>query len=385
MILGIDASSPGSGGGKRHLIELLKCFQFEKFGFSHVRIWGVEETLSQIPDSPNIEKLSHAYLNRGIFHRFVWQIFLRDKTFKDQFDILFSPFGTYTGKIRPYVSMSQNMLIFQSSERKRFGLSLLRLKLKLLYYKQKKVFHNSQGIIFLSQFAKNQIGKLINLKGIETEIIHHGVSNSFRSEPKEQYAITNYNFENPFKFLYVSTIWAYKHPWNVVEAITELRKKGFPIVIDIVGNIEEVSAAEKLGEAINKNDKYNEFVFWHKEVSLVQVAEYYKKSDAFVFASTCENMPIILIEAMSSGLPIACSNYQPMPEFLKETGIYFDPLSINSIVNALEKLLTNLDFRKCLARESYNLSEEFKWEKCAEETFSFLYKIGKKFINKEYV
>ena len=38
----------------------------------------------------------------------------------------------------------------------------------------------------------------------------------------------------------------------------------------------------------------------------------------FIFASTCENMPNILIEGMSSGLPILCSNYLPMPEFLKD-------------------------------------------------------------------
>ncbi len=55
MILGIDASTPGSGGGKRHLIELLKCFQPEKHGFSQIKIWGVNETLSQVPDSINIE------------------------------------------------------------------------------------------------------------------------------------------------------------------------------------------------------------------------------------------------------------------------------------------------------------------------------------------
>jgi hypothetical protein len=62
--------------------------------------------------------------------------------------------------------------------------------LKLLNHKQKKAFCNSQGIIFLSQYAMKQIGKVVNLKGIETEIINHGVSNNFRSEPKEQHPLT---------------------------------------------------------------------------------------------------------------------------------------------------------------------------------------------------
>ena len=51
----------------------------------------------------------------------------------------------------------------------------------------------------------------------------------------------------------------------------------------------------------------------------------YKDADLGVFASSCENLPIILIEKMASGLPIACSNKGPMPEVLGSAGVYFDP------------------------------------------------------------
>ena len=48
--------------------------------------------------------------------------------------------------------------------------------------------------------------------------------------------------------------------------------------------------------------------------------EYLSKSNIFIFASSCENMPITLIEGMASGLPIACSDRGPMPEVLQDGG-----------------------------------------------------------------
>ena len=50
-------------------------------------------------------------------------------------------------------------------------------------------------------------------------------------------------------------------------------------------------------------------------------------------------MPNILIEAMSSGLPILCSNYSPMSEFLKDGGEYFNPTSVESTEKSILKFI----------------------------------------------
>ena len=57
-----------------------------------------------------------------------------------------------------------------------------------------------------------------------------------------------------------------------------------------------------------------------------------KRAHLFVFASSCENMPNTLVEAMASGLPIACSDRGPMPEILRDGGTYFDPENEVTIV-----------------------------------------------------
>jgi glycosyltransferase involved in cell wall biosynthesis len=95
-------------------------------------------------------------------------------------------------------------------------------------------------------------------------------------------------------------------------------------------------------------------------------------ANLFVFASSCENMPNTLIEAMAIGLPIACSNRGPMPEVLRDGGVYFDPESYLSIAASIESLLRNAELRRSLADRAKRLSSQYSWSRCATETWTFL-------------
>lgn len=373
MTLGIDASTPGSGGAKRHLSEILRCFNPSEDGFDKIKIWGVKNNLDQLPDYPWLEKITHPFLSRNFFYRTWWQLFLRSRAFeKSKIDVLFSPFGTFTGTFRPYVTMSRNMLIFDMHEQRRFGWSWMRLKLMILHYTQRKSFNKASGIIFISEHARKVVSHVVKTRNKKISIIHHGVSSAFRSSPKEQRSIESYDINNPFRFLYVSSIWIYKHPWNVVKAVSNLRSKGYPIILDIVGENAEKKSGKQLSNVMKSVNSESTCVYWHQKVGLEEVTSYYKRSDAFVFASTCENMPNILIEAMSSGLPIVCSTYPPMPEFLKEGGVYIDPLNVADIEAKLEKLILDSNLRKEISACSYEESLKYNWRKCAKETFAFL-------------
>ena len=79
---------------------------------------------------------------------------------------------------------------------------------------------------------------------------------------------------------------------------------------------------------IKKQLDVNDRVIYHGKVAPAEMVKYYHSADAFLFASSCENLPNILIEAMSAGLPIACSSIEPMPTVLEEAGIYFTPNNI---------------------------------------------------------
>jgi glycosyltransferase involved in cell wall biosynthesis len=373
MNLGIDASTVGSGGAQRHLIEILNCFNPCEHGFSKIKIWGPQSILDQIPNTEYLIKFSHPLLNTGLFNRIFWQLFFRDNQFKGNIDVLINPFGTYLGNFRPYITMSQNMLVFDKEEQKRFGFSFYRLKFKLLFYIQRASFNNAQGLIFLSEYAKKNIEKYVDYSKCKTSIIHHGISAVFIKEPAEQLSISNYSLQNPYEFLYVSTVFGYKHQLQVVEVISRLRKKGYPVIIKLVGGIGQKKIGKMLQKKCNSIDPEKDFIIWHQHVDLKGVVSYYHNCDGFIFASSCENMPNILIEAMASGLPIACSSSNPMHEFLEEAGLYFDPSNLDELEEVLEKMLNNKGLRTEISHRAFTNSKKYSWAVCANKTFDFLH------------
>jgi len=106
---------------------------------------------------------------------------------------------------------------------------------------------------------------------------------------------------------------------------------------------------------------------------------FYHEADIFVFASSCENLPNILLEAMSSGLPIACSNIEPMPSVLKDGGIYFDPFSSKSIYHSLKELIGDPLLRETIANTAFKESKKYNWQNCSNETLKVLSDVAKKY------
>jgi glycosyltransferase involved in cell wall biosynthesis len=133
-------------------------------------------------------------------------------------------------------------------------------------------------------------------------------------------------------------------------------------------------ALPKCLKRVNKvleNDRYG-CVTYKGLVPYEELSTVYQKADGFIFASSCENQPIILIEAMTAGLPLACSNRGPMPEVLGENGFYFDPEDVQSIKCALKHLLEEPEMRYRMAMNAFNEVKNYTWESCANSTLDFL-------------
>ena len=120
----------------------------------------------------------------------------------------------------------------------------------------------------------------------------------------------------------------------------------------------------------------NDWVKYHGEIPYADIQHQYKHADLGIFASSCESSSCILIENMASGLPIACSNRGPMPEVLQEGGVYFDPEKPIDISRALREMIISTKLRNEKTIVSYQLAENYSWERCANETFAFLSEVA---------
>jgi glycosyltransferase involved in cell wall biosynthesis len=378
LSVGIDATNLRRGGGVTHLVELLRAARPEDQGIERVVIWGGSETLNAVDDRPWLDKQCQTALDKGLLHRSIWQRYRLSQSARDAgCDVLFVPGGNYAGNFHPVVTMSRNMLPFEWGELKRYGWSIFTLKLMLLRLTQSRSYKKTDGLIFLTEYARQGVLKVTGKLPGEICNIPHGLNPRFNQAPKIQRAIEYYDVSKPYRVLYVSIIDQYKHQWVVVEAIAALRKLGFPLVLDLVGPAFP-PALNRLNENINRLDSNRDWVTHHGPVPFAELHHQYSQADLGLFASSCENMPNILLETMASGLPIACSNRGPMPEVLGAGGVYFNPEQPEEIAGALRQLIESPRLREELSQLSYRQAQQYSWLRCADETFQFLALIANK-------
>jgi glycosyltransferase involved in cell wall biosynthesis len=372
MILGIDAFNIKDGGGVTHLVELLKVAKPSNYGFKHVIIWGDKKLLLRIDDRPWLIKENKDILDRNIIYRMFWHLFLvKREASKNNCSVLFCPGGMSRSSFKPSVTMSRNMLPFELKELFRYGFSLMTLKLLIIRMFQKKSFVKSQGVIFLTNYAKKIITKAVNISEEKIALIPHGVTSVLNGQKQRN----NLGFnKNHYNIIYVSHFRPYKHHLKVATAIVNLRKKGFEVSIDFIGS--KGRGFNDFLNFLNINDPNGNYLKYHGKLDRNKMEKFYLNSDICLFASSCENMPNILLESMTSSLPIVCSNKGPMPEILGDAGVYFDPERVTTIENAIINVVSDLKLQKSMIAKGKEKVKEFNWTKCANQTFTFLNKIA---------
>ena len=375
MRIGIDATNVGGGGGITHLREIIENIDLvftSNVKIESIVIFASEAVLSKLSDHPKVIQVTNKYLNSGLLKRIYFQLFLFDRLLLDSCDILFSVTGDFIGRFKPVIGMSRNMLLYERDIWKEIKDPKEIIRFYLNFLKQKHSFSNSKGIIFISKYAEDFVSKNLQIQGKKTIVINHGVSTKFRGTVRKQKAITEYNFSNPFKFIYVSTVHVYKHQWNVVEAVANMRSQGYPVELILIGGVIFKPSGERLIRSIENFDPNGKFIRNVGHIPYSEIETHYKNADGIIFASTCENMPNTLIESMASGLPILCSNKAPMPEFLKNCGQYFDPYSVDGLTSAMKDFLDNPDGRFENAKRAQFEVSQYSWEKTTEQTFRFI-------------
>jgi glycosyltransferase involved in cell wall biosynthesis len=372
--LAIDASNIRQGGGVTHLSQLLSAANPVDSCISHVTVWAGSATAAQLPVHTWLTKRSPAWTEAGAFQRMLGQqFFLGCEMASRGCDVLFSPGGVVPFYAHvPVVTMSQNMLPFESEEAKRFGRwSWMRLKMWLLRQSQGRSFKKADGLIFLTQYAREGVSRWMGkAKGFQA-LIPHGIEPRFAANPKPQLNAQDYSIDRPFTFLYVSILMPYKHQIQVAQAASELRRAGCPVRVRFVG-ADWGTYGQQFRETLRQLDPQEEFLIWPGGLPFSALHAEYQAADAFLFASSCENLPNILIEAMTAGLPIACAKRGPMPEVLGDAGVYFDPLKVQEIAEAMRKLINSADLRARVAAQAKELSQAYSWHRCAKDTFGFI-------------
>ena len=92
----------------------------------------------------------------------------------------------------------------------------------------------------------------------------------------------------------------------------------------------------------------------------------FEVSRAFVTASTSENQPLTILEAMAKGLPIVGVSARGGTELIKENGLLAAPNDFTDLANKIHQLLSDESARLKMGEESRKMSQDYSLTKAAE-------------------
>ena len=363
MIIGIDASNIKSDGGIVHLFELLNNLKFKKTKFKKIIIWGNKNALINIKHNPKIYKIYLNHKFNNLLIRSFWQFFLLPYELKKmKCDVFFVLGGIFFLKKIKTVSIFQNILPFIDDDIKVYPL-IQKIKFSIQKIIYLNTFKKSDGIIFLSDFSKKILDKELDLNKKETTIIPHGVSDIFICKKK-------HNFKNKVKLLYVSKIDIYKKQIKIINIIKKLKNK-IDVSLSLVGFYDKKNKAVLNKKIESLNLKKN--VKLLGRVDYKKLPNIYRSHDIKIYASKSETFGMTMLEAMKSGLPVVAIKNQISKEILSDAG-FFCNYSDKSLINNILKVKHNKKETLKKIDLGRKISQNYKWTKTSDKTFSFLEK-----------
>lgn len=268
----------------------------------------------------------------------------------------------------PVVAACHNILYFDKKEYRKYRYSRLWWRfMRRLNRKLRALYPKTAGVIFTSPYSQELAMR--QLPGIRRHtVIANGVEEAFLAD-----APVPTIDRAPRNILYVSTVYLYKYQGNVVKAVKQLREStGRDYQLWLAGNADEDPLGRRELLRVVEQERAGAFTHLLGNISHDALPALLRKADLFVFASSCEAFGITLLEAMASGLPVACSNRSGLPDLLRDAGEYFNPEDATEIASALARLCAGSVMRRLHAKSAMRYAREYTWSSCAQETFAFL-------------
>lgn len=374
MILCINAVRARTGGAVTHLINFIRVATPQTYGFVSVHVWCNPHLFKLLPARSWLKCHVVSFPKTRLFGELFWEKFILSFLLRRvDCNVLLNVDAGSICRFAPSVTMSRDMLPFEDGMLERYPIGLSWLRILILKKIQINSLNKASGRVFLTKYANDKISSFLSCNQ-KTAIIPHGVSECFKFLGK-RLANRDIDLDKEIACIYVSHFEVYKNQRNVAEAIANLRLSGYPITLDFIGGGSGIARIETENYC-KKVDPKHDYIRFHEYVNHSELLKFMSKTSIFIFASSCENMPNTVLEGMSAGMVIACSNRGPMPEVLGNGGVYFDPLEKEEIQQAIKKIIHDRSLANQMSKTALALSGQYSWERCCDETLSFLAEVG---------
>ncbi len=234
-------------------------------------------------------------------------------------------------------------------------------------------------IITISETSKKDIIRFLNIPDEKISVIYLAAGESYRIiNDRKLLSIIKNKYDLPSEFiLYTGDVNYNKNLITLCEAAVRLKK-----YLVIVGkqaaddNVDFSNIENKpFREFLNKYGD-NKFIKRLGFVSNDDLSVIYNLATVYCQPSFYEGFGLPILEAFASGCPVVASRTQVFTEIADGAFLPFDPYSVDSLVDSLNKVLVNKLLQKKLISKGFECISNFSWKKTANETLQVYQRVA---------
>jgi len=283
-------------------------------------------------------------------------------------DLFFSPDG--------YLSLKTNipsMNVFHDLNFEHYPKDLPKIE-RYFYHKYfPRYAHKARRIATVSEYSKQDI---INLYGVEPDkidVVYNGANERFSpiDDASKKKTREKYSRGAPY-FLFVGSLHPRKNLARLFPAFDKFKNSDMQgIKLLIVG--EKKWWTEPIQHAFESMNHKDDVIFCGR-LNPQDLHHVTASALAITYVSYFEGFGIPIVEAFYCDTPVITSNITSMPEVAGDAAVLVDPLDVDSISDALQKVAGDEKLRTTMIESGRERGKMFSWQKTSERLWNSIEK-----------
>ncbi len=233
--------------------------------------------------------------------------------------------------------------------------------------------HAAAFIVAISDYNREYLARAVDISlKDKTHVVHCGIEPAIY-KPRARLLAGN----EPFEIISIGSLQPYKGMRYLIEACVLLRERGLPVHCRIIGEGQERSLLERM-IADHDLSLYVELLGARMQAEVAQLlssAHCYVQPSVVTPSGKMEGIPVAIMEAFASGLPVVATQLSGIPELVRPgvTGYLVPPADPRSLADTLAAVYENPKEAARMAQAGLRLVlKDFRIDKSAKQITDLL-------------
>ncbi len=229
-----------------------------------------------------------------------------------------------------------------------------------------KFAKKAKRLATVSYYSKEDLIRTYKIHPDDIDVVYNGVNTLYTPTTSEEQEATRQKYADGKQyFLYIGSLHPRKNICGLLRAYDAFRTSmDTDIKLVITGG--EMFKTEEISKTY-EGMRFKEDVVFTGRLPIEELHQVLGAALALTFVPYFEGFGIPVIEGMSAGIPVICSNTTSLPEVGGNAVLYADPFVVSQIKDAMVQIASDESLREELIQKGKKQQQRFSWDKTADQ------------------